>query len=100
MSGLKTVALFIKNFMIVFSFVVNLVLVIVVVTTGLLLFDIKRNVAMPLVAGLHSSFVGLDQATIDYTIPVREMIPIDLNIPLQTTTVVSLTQAVPLSVTA
>ncbi|MFN8452642.1 MAG: hypothetical protein U0521_29560 [Anaerolineae bacterium] len=89
-----------KNFMIVFSFVVNLLLVLVVLALVLFIFDIKNNVVTPLVAGLHSSFVGLDEATIDWTIPVRDTIPVKFDLPLNQTTVVTLTQPVPLAVGA
>ncbi len=88
------------RFMIVFSFVVNIILVVVLLALGILIFDIRDNIATPLVAGLHSSFVGLDSATIDWTIPVRDRIPVRLNIPLQTNTTVTLTEPVPLNVTA
>lgn len=97
---LKTTGNAIKGFMILFSFIVNLVLIIVVVVLALTIFDIKNNIAAPLLNGLHSSFVGLDEATIDWTIPVRDTIPVVLNIPLQTDTVVTLTDPVPLAVTA
>ncbi len=100
MKTVKAVGSAIKNFMIIFSFVVNLILVVVIVGLLLFIFDIKNNIVTPLVAGLHSSFVGLNEATIDWTIPVRDTIPVVLNIPLQTNTVVTLTQPVPLSVGA
>lgn len=100
MRALKVIGSLIKNFMILFSFIVNLVLIIIVVVLALTIFEIKNNIVTPLITGLHSSFVGLDEATIDWTIPVRDSIPIVLNIPLQTETVVTLTQPVPLSVTA
>jgi hypothetical protein len=77
------------RFMIVFSFLVNIILVLVLLLLGLLIFDIKNNVAGPLVTGLHSSFVGLDQATIDWTIPVREDLPINLNVPINASTITS-----------
>ncbi|MBK8020547.1 MAG: hypothetical protein IPK19_03725 [Chloroflexi bacterium] len=88
------------RFMIIFSFFVNLILVIAVVVLATLLFDIKNNVVTPLVAGLHSSFVGLDQATIDWTIPVRDIIPVQFDLPLDQSTVVTLTDDVPLTVFA
>ena len=100
MNTLRKIGSGLKLFMIVFSFVVNLVLVAVVAVLLLSIFDLKREVAVPLVGGLHSSFVGLDEATIDYTIPVRDRIPVVLDIPLNTDTVVTLTQPVPLSVSA
>lgn len=91
---------FIWRAMIIFSFIVNIILVLVLLALGLLIFEIKNNIADPLIGGLHGSFVGLDQATIDYTIPVRDTIPVRLTIPLKTNTTVVLTQAVPLSATA
>ncbi len=86
--------------MIIFSFIINLVLIVVVVGLVLFIFDIKNNIVTPLVSGLHSSFVGLNEATIDWTIPVRDSIPVVLNIPLETNTIVTLTEAVPLVVGA
>ncbi|MBC7811191.1 MAG: hypothetical protein H7175_08595, partial [Burkholderiales bacterium] len=38
--------------------------------------------------------------TIDWTIPVRDQIPVVLDIPLQTETIVTLTQNVPLTLNA
>jgi hypothetical protein len=100
MRALKNLGSLIKNFMILFSFIVSLILMIVLVILLLLIFDIKNNIATPLIGGLHSSFVGLDESTIDWTIPVRDRIPVVLNIPLETETVVVLTRAVPLAVNA
>lgn len=88
------------RFMVIFSFIVNVVLVIVVAALLLLIFDIKANIAEPLVGGLHRSFVGLDQATIDWTIPVRDRIPVVMTVPLETNTTVVLTAPVPLDVSA
>ncbi len=100
MRALRAFGRFFKNFMIIFSFIVNLVLIIVVVALVVFIFDLKTNVVTPLVAGLHSSFVGLDESTIDWTIPVRDTIPVKFDLPLNQQTVVTLTDAVPLSVAA
>ena len=91
---------FIWRAMIIFSFLVNIILVVVLLGLGLLIFDIKNNIADPLVGGLHGSFVGLDQATIDWTIPVRDTIPVQLTVPLNTDTTVVLTRPVPISANA
>lgn len=88
------------RFMVVFSFIVNIVLLVVVLVLALTLFDIKRNIAEPLVGGLYSAFVGLEDATIDWTIPVRDVVPVQLNIPLKQNTIVTLTEAVPITVLA
>lgn len=100
MRAIKAIGSFLKNFFILFSFVVNLILVLVIVVLLLTIFDLNRNIVRPLITGLHSSFVGLDEATIDWTIPVRDNIPVVLNIPLQTDTIVTLTDPVPLTVGA
>jgi hypothetical protein len=100
------------RFMVIFSFVVNIILVITLLVLLLVIFDIKKNIAQPLVQGLHSSFVGLNDSTIDWTIPVTTKIPLNQNlaldtsiplntvIPLNTDTMVVLTQPVPLNVPA
>ncbi len=100
MRALRALGRFFWRFMIIFSFIVNIVLVIVLLAAGLLIFEIKNEIAQPLVTGLHSSFVGLDEATIDWTIPVRDTVPVNLDIPLEQDTVVILTDDVPLVVTA
>ena len=100
MAVLKGIGKFIWRFMVIFSFIVNIVLVIVVIALAVLLFDIKNNIVTPLVDGLHSSFVGLDQATIDWTIPVRDSIPVVFDLPLQQNTIVTLTENVPLTLFA
>lgn len=97
---LRAIGLFFWRFMVIFSFIVNIVLVIVLLVLGLLIFQIKSQVAQPLVAGLHSSFIGLDNATIDWTIPVRDSITLNTVIPLNTCTTVTLNDNVPLVVNA
>src|SRR5205814_10677651 len=63
-----------KNFAILFSFIANFVLVIVLLFVVLLIFQIKNGIAEPLLVGLHSSFVGLDEARILTTIKVDDTI--------------------------
>lgn len=108
MRALKTIGRYFWRFMIIFSFIVNIILVVVLLVLGLTIFDIKKNIAQPLLEGLHSSFVGLNDATIDWTIPVQDLIHVDrANAQLETSipinvgeTVVVLTQPVPLTVGA
>jgi hypothetical protein len=97
---LKGIGRFIWRFMVIFSFIVNIVLVVVLLGLGLFIFEIKNNIAQPLIGGLHSTAIGLENATIDWTIPVRDNIPVNLDIPLQTNTIVRLTASVPLQVSA
>lgn len=85
------------NSMIVFSFAVNLILVIVVLVLGMLLFQIKNAIAQPLIGGLHSSFVQMDNAhivttiAVNDTIQVNDTIPVVFDLPLNQATVVTLT---------
>lgn len=88
------------RFMVIFSFIVNIILVVVLLGAVLLIFDIKKNIGDPLIGGLHSTAIGLRDATIDWTIPVRDNIPVNLDIQLQTDTVVVLNAPVPLTVQA
>jgi hypothetical protein len=85
------------NSMIVFSFVVNVVLVLVLLVLGLLLFDIKSSIAQPLIGGLHSNFVLMDNAhiistiAVNDTIQVNDTMPVVFDLPLNQATVVTLT---------
>lgn len=109
-----------RNFMIFFSFIMNFVLFLVLIFTVYLIFQIKNDLAEPLIDGLHSNFVGLNEAriqteisvddnipidfdlTVEDTIPINfnldvvDTIPISFDLALQETTVVTLSQDVPL----
>ena len=105
-----------KNVAIVFSFVVNLVLLIVLlallVPAGRMLLVLRNGLLEPLVTDLDEAFVGLGQATIDTTVQIDESIPIDFILPLRQSllidfelpieedTTVYLTEDVPLNVPA
>jgi hypothetical protein len=105
-----------KNMAIVFSFVVNFVLVIVLLVLTLpgvrAAFALKSGLLQPMLHDLDAAFVGLGEATIDTTVNIDESIPIQFSLPLdkplpiefalpidQSTNVV-LEQAVPLNVPA
>lgn len=77
------------RFMVIFSFIVNFVLVAVLIGAGLLIFEIKGQVADPLIGGLHSTAVGLNNSTIDWTIPVDTNLPINLDVPINAQTITS-----------
>lgn len=100
MRFLRGLGRFFWRFMVIFSFIVNLILVIVLVGAVIFIFEIKKGIADPLIGGLHSTAVGLENATIDWTIPVRDTIPVNLDVKLDTDTVVVLTSPVPLQVNA
>ena len=92
-----------------FSFIVNGVLLVVLFVAGLLIFQIKRTIAQPLISGLYHSFVQMDAASIissvhvDDTIQVNDIIyvtdtitvndtlPVIFDLPLDTFTQVTLT---------
>lgn len=98
---MKAIGKFLWRFMVIFSFIVNIVLIVVLLVVGLLIFEIKNNIAEPLIGGLHRTAAGLGGATIDWTIPVRDTtIYADGTIPLNTNTTVILTEPVPLDVVA
>jgi hypothetical protein len=97
---LRGIGTWLWRFMVIFSFIVNFVLIVILLLAGLFIFQIKDQVADPLIGGLHTTAAGLGEATIDWTIPVRDRIPVVLNIPLSTDTIVVLTDPVPLEVPA
>jgi hypothetical protein len=91
-----------------FSLFVNVVLVGVLIAAALLIFQIKRTIAQPLVSGLYNSFVQMDAASIissvhvddtihvndtifvSDTITVNDTLPVIFNLPLDTFTQVTL----------
>jgi hypothetical protein len=85
-----------------FSFIVNLILIIVLLNLGIMVFQIKDAIAQPLIGGLHTSFVDMDRAHIKTTIWVSDTIlvqdtmPVVFDLPLSTNTVVVLTEDTPI----
>ena len=79
-----------------FSFVVNLILLLVVFVLGYWLFDIKSKIVGPLITDLHRSFVAMDTAHIRTTIQVNDQIqvqdaiPVVFDLPLKQQTIVTL----------
>lgn len=90
------------RFAVLFSFGMNLILLLVVAGLLGLVFQITGQVAEPLVGGLHDSFIQMQQATIKADIPVNETIqvndtiPVVFDLPLTQNTIVTLTA--PLSI--
>lgn len=84
------------RFAVIFSFAVNVILLVVVVALVAMLFQITNGIATPIVGGLHDSFLEMQSASIVTTIPVNETIvvndtiPVVFDLPLnQNTTVVT-----------
>ncbi|MGJ3239758.1 MAG: hypothetical protein ACFE0Q_13690 [Anaerolineae bacterium] len=86
---MRALGTFLWRFMIIFSFIVNFVLVVILLIAGLYIFQIKQQVADPLIQGLHTTAVGLGESTIDWVIPVRDTLGIDLEVPINANTILS-----------
>ncbi len=90
-----------KDIAIIFSFVVNLVLVLVLLILAIfLLGPIKDAVAGPLIYNLDGAFADLGEAHIQDTISIYQVVPVSFTLPLQTETLVVTTRPVPLNVPA
>ena len=89
-----------KTVAILMSFITNLVLLIVVLILMMQIFQIKNGILEPLIDGLHSNFVGMDEAVIERTIEVEDQIPVVFDLPLNQATNVVLTQDVPIAASA
>jgi len=105
-----------RDIAIIFSFVVNFVLVVLLLVISLpalrTVFVLKTGLLEPLLNDLDAAFVGLGEATIDTTVqiddsipiefalPLDQPLPINFQLPIEQPTVVALTQAVPLNLPA
>ncbi len=82
----------------VMSITVNLILIVVLLIMLQMFGQIRRmqlyasNQATGLLGGLYTNFVKMDQATISTTIPVDAMIPLNITVPVQTTTQIRLAE--------
>ena len=85
-----------KNFAIIFSFIVNIITVLVLLIAAPLIIPIVNDIAEPIVGGLNDSFVDMGEAHIVQTIQVQDTIPVVFTLPLSTTTSVRLTAPVPI----
>lgn len=86
---MRSIGKFLWRFMIIFSFIVNFVLVAILLIAGLFIFQIKAQVADPLIGGLHATAAGLSESTIDWIIPVRDTVPVVLDVPINSDTITS-----------
>jgi hypothetical protein len=75
-----------KDIAVVFSFVVNFVLVVLLLAVSIPALRaglaLKTGLVEPLLNDLDMAFVGLGEATIDTTVQIDEPIPIQFNLPL------------------
>ena len=89
-----------KNFAIIFSFIVNIVLIFVLLLSPNPIFMTKNEIAEPLLLDLDSAFTALGDTTIRTTVQINHMLPISFDLPLQQQTAVILNESVPLKVPA
>ncbi len=86
-----------KNFAIVFSFIVNFVLVIVLlIVGGWVIFPLKSDLAEPLLDDLKGAVDALGDATIVRVIDIDQQVPVSFTLPLNQATTVVLSQDVEL----
>ncbi len=76
----------------VLSMVVNLILVLVLLVLVRELFTLKALVGDDLLGGLYNNFVLMDEAHIRTTIQVQADVPVQFTLPVQTNTIVQLTE--------
>lgn len=75
-----------KDIAIIFSFVVNFVMVVLLLLLSVpairAVFALKTGMVEPLLNDLDSAFMGLSEAEIDTTLPVKEPVAIKFDLPL------------------
>jgi hypothetical protein len=76
----------------IISMIVNIILVVILVSLGQQLFNLKHLIQTQVLGGLYENFVMMDQAHIRTTIPVSTEVPAQFTLPLNTTTTVTLTE--------
>jgi len=89
-----------KNFAILFSFVVNFVLILILLLSPGPLFTAKAQIAEPLLVDLDSAFAALGETNIVTLVNIEDTMPVIFDLPLAQNTDVILTAPVPLQVPA
>jgi hypothetical protein len=89
-----------KNFAILFSFIVNFVLILVLLLAPEPVFMAKTQVAEPLLADLDAAFAALGETNIVTEVQIDDQLPVQFTLPLEQTTNVILMEPVPLNVPA
>jgi hypothetical protein len=89
-----------KNFAILFSFIINFVLIIVLLLSPGPIFTTKAQVVEPLLGDLDGAFAALGDTTIETQVDIEHSMPVVFSLPLEQDTDVVLTKEVPLQVPA
>ncbi len=76
----------------IFSLLVNIILIVMLITLGQQIFNLKEAISTQLVSGLHENFKEMNKAVIDETIVVDDTIPVQFDLPVSTITRVTLTE--------
>jgi len=89
-----------KNIAIVFSFIVNIILVIVLLLAPEPVFMAISQVAEPLLLDLDSAFAALGETRIESTVYITDTMPVVFDLPLAQNTNVVLVEPVPIQAPA
>ncbi len=89
-----------KNFAIIFSFIVNAILVLVLLIAPVPTLILTHKLGEPLLDDLDHAFEGLGKTVIKTEVHINDTLPVRFTLPLQQETNVILTEAVPLSANA
>jgi hypothetical protein len=89
-----------KNIAILFSFIVNIILVLVLLLTPEPVFMAKSQVAEPLLLDLDSAFAALGETRIESTVYITDTMPVVFDLPLAQNTQVVLVEPVPIQAPA
>ena len=87
-----------KNFAIIFSFFLNIFFIVLLIAGATMIIPALKEIAEPMVSGMNQSFAEINEAHIVRTIQVEDTIPINFDIPVSTTTDVTIIEPVPMAV--
>jgi hypothetical protein len=87
-----------KNFAIIFSFVLNMIFLVLLVLGALYIIPVMNDVAEPVVSGLNDSFEEMENAHITQLISIDNQIPVVFDLPVQTATTATILEPVPMSI--
>ncbi len=87
-----------KNFAIIFSFVLNMIFLVLLILVAFYIIPVLNDVAEPVVAGLNDSFEEMESAHIRQTITIDDQIPVVFELPVQTETVTTILEPVPMTI--
>ncbi len=86
-----------KNFAIVFSFVLNIFFIVLLIAAATMIIPALKEIAEPMVSGMNQSFTKINEAHIVRTVQIEDTIPINFDIPVSTTTEVTIIEPVPMA---